>query len=152
MSNTLASATGTLQRHRVQEYVRWSDVDVSGIIRWSAYVRFVELAETELFRALGYPYATLWDQLDIWLPRVQVHFDYRSPVVLDDLLGIEVWVGKVGRSSIRLEFLMHKPDGSAAAAAYLVMVAISRKDSRSVDIPPALLAALAPYRADAPDR
>ena len=152
MSNTLATANSTLQRHRVQEYVRWSDVDVSGIIRWSAYVRFVELAETELFRALGYPYATLWDQLDIWLPRVQVHFDYRSPVVLDDLLGIEVWVGKVGRSSIRLEFLMRKPDGSAAAQAYLVMVAISRNDSRSVDIPAALLEALAPYRADTPDR
>ena len=54
---------------RVQERVRWSDVDASGIILWSAYTRFVELAETELFRAAGFPYATLWDRLDIWLPR-----------------------------------------------------------------------------------
>jgi YbgC/YbaW family acyl-CoA thioester hydrolase len=86
------SSVGITRRHRVQEYVRWSDVDVSGLICWSAYVRFVEIAETELFRALGYPYATLWDQLDIWLPRVQVHFDYRNPVRLDELLDIEVWV------------------------------------------------------------
>ena len=92
------------RRHRVQEYVRWSDVDTSGIICWNAYVRFVEIAETEFFRALGFPYATLWDRLDIWLPRVQAHFDYLNPAVLDELLDIEIWVGRIGRSSIRLEF------------------------------------------------
>ena len=150
MSNQSAvSAGGPAKRHRVQERVRWSDVDVSGIICWSAYVRFVEIAETELFRALGFPYATLWDQLDIWLPRVQVHFDYRNPVRLDELLEVEVWVGRIGRSSIRLEFLMRKPDGQVATEAYLVIITIGRKDSRPVDVPQALLEALAPYRADA---
>lgn len=150
MSDTPATSPGTARRHRVQEYVRWSDVDVSGIICWSAYTRLIEIAETELFRALGYPYATLWEQLDIWLPRVQAHFDYRSPARLDELLDIDVWVGRIGRSSIRLEFLMHKPNGEVAAEAYVVIVAIGRKDSRSVDVPPALLDAMAPYRADAP--
>ncbi|HTS55438.1 MAG TPA: thioesterase family protein [Burkholderiales bacterium] len=148
-SQSTVSAGGPVKRHRVREYVRWSDVDVSGIICWSAYVRFVEIAETELFRVLGFPYASVWDQLGIWLPRVQVHFDYRNPARLDELLEIEVWVGRVGRSSIRLEFLVRKPDGQVAAEAYLVIIAIGRKDSRPVDVPPALLEALAPYRADA---
>src|SRR5262245_18535613 len=142
------SAGAPARRHLIQERVRWSDVDVSGIICWSAYARFVEIAETEFFRALGFPYATLWDQLDIWLPRVQAHFDYRNPVRLDELLEIEVWVGRVGRSSIRLEFLMRKPDGEVAAEAYLVIIAIARKDARPVEVPQTLLQALAPYRAD----
>jgi acyl-CoA thioester hydrolase len=133
----------------VQERVRWSDVDVSGIICWSAYVRFLEIAETEFFRALGFPYASVWDQLDIWLPRVQSRFDYRNPARLDELLEVEVWVGRIGRSSIRLEFLLRKPEGQVAAEAHLVIIAISRKDSRPVDVPQALLEALAPYRADA---
>lgn len=142
-------STGTpARRYRIEEHVRWSDVDVSGIICWSAYARFVEIAETEFFRALGFPYATLWDQLDIWLPRVQAHFEYRNPVRLDDLLDIEVWVGRVGRSSIRLEFMMHRPDGQVAAEAYLVIISIARKDSRPLEVPQALLQALAPYRAD----
>jgi acyl-CoA thioester hydrolase len=141
--------SGSIGRYRVQEYVRWSDVDVSGIIRWSAYTRFVELAETEFFRALGYPYATLWDRLDIWLPRVQVHFDYRNPVRLDDLVDIEVWVGRIGRSSIRFEFLLRRPDGEVAAEAYLVTVAIGRSDSQPVAVPQALLDAMGPYLVDA---
>jgi acyl-CoA thioester hydrolase len=145
-----APSAGDARRHRVQERVRWSDVDVSGNICWSAYVRFVEIAETELFRAAGYPYAALWDRLDIWLPRVQLHFDYRNPVRLDDLLEIEVWVGRIGRSSIRLEFTVRRPDGALAAEAYLVIVAMDRKDSKPVGVPRGLLDALAPYRADRP--
>jgi acyl-CoA thioester hydrolase len=145
----MPSAGSPARRHRLQERVRWSDVDVSGIICWSAYARFVEIAETEFFRALGFPYARLWDQLDIWLPRVQAHFEYRNPVRLDELLDAEIWVGRVGRSSIRLEFLLRRPDGQVAAEAYLVIIAIARKDSRPVEVPQALLQALAPYRADA---
>ena len=137
------------QPFRMQEHVRWSDVDASGIIRWSAYTRLVELAETELFRAAGYPYATLWEQLDVWLPRVQCHFDYRSPARPDELLDLEIGVGRIGRSSLRLEFVLRRPDAQTAAEGHLVIVAIARTDARAVDVPPALVEALAPFRLDA---
>ena len=137
------SVTG---RYCIQERVRWSDIDSSGIILWSAYTRLVEMAESELFRAAGFPYGTLWDRLDVWLPRVQFHIDYRSPVRLDDLLDIEIWISRIGRSSIRFELAMKKADGRLAAEAYLVIVAISRKDGKSVDVPRPLVDALAPYR------
>ena len=141
--------SGSIGRYRVQERVRWSDVDASGIILWSAYTRLVELAETELFRAAGFPYATLWDRLDIWLPRVQFHLDYRSPARLDDLLDTEIWVGRIGRSSIRFEFAVSKAVAEVVAEGYLVIVAISRQDATSVEVPKPLAQALEPYRADA---
>ena len=144
-NESTSPSPASARRHRIQEYVRWSDVDVSGIIRWGTYVRFVEMAETELFRAAGFPYATLWDRLDIWLPRVQFHLDYRNPARLDELLDIEIWVGRIGRSSIRLEFAVKKPDGDLAAEGYLVIVSIDRKNAKSVDVPKLLLEALAPY-------
>jgi acyl-CoA thioester hydrolase len=145
----VTAGTSKPRRHGVQDRVRWSDVDASGIILWSAYTRLVESAETELFRAAGFPYATLWDQLDVWLPRVQFHIDYRSPARLDDLLDTSIWVGRIGRSSIRFEFAMNKVQAETAAEGYLVIVAISRKDGRPVEVPALLAEALAPYRADA---
>jgi YbgC/YbaW family acyl-CoA thioester hydrolase len=129
-------------RHRTRERVRWSDVDVGGNIRWDAYARFVEIAETELFRAIGFPYGTLWDALDVWLPRVQYHVDMRSPVRLDDLLETEIRVGAVGRSSIRLEFAVSKEGGGRVADGYLVIVAIGRQSGKSVAVPEKLRAAL----------
>ena len=138
----------SIGRYHVQERVRWSDVDASGIILWSAYTRLVELAETELFRAAGFPYATLWDRLDIWLPRVQFHLDYRSPARLDDLLDTAIRVASIGRSSIRFEFAVSRSGAEVVAEGYLVIVAISRVDGRSVEVPMPLAEALAPYRTD----
>ncbi|HEX7813354.1 MAG TPA: thioesterase family protein [Burkholderiales bacterium] len=141
--------TARSKSHLLQEYVRWSDVDASSIIRWSAYTRFVELAETELFRAIGFPYANLWERLDIWLPRVQFHLDCRNPARLDELLEAQIWVSRIGRSSIRFEFALKKPDGQPAADGYLVVVAIGRTDGKSIEVPEPLLQALAPYVAAA---
>lgn len=169
-----------MKSHRLQEHVRWSDVDPSSIIRWSSYTRFVELAETELFRAIGFPYATLWDQLDIWLPRVQFHLDCRNPARLDELLDVGIWVSRIGRSSIRFEFAMKKPDGpplptlshqgrgslraldleqemkeaggEIVAEGYLVVVAISRDEAKSVEVPKQLVEALKPYTTSSPIR
>ena len=141
------SSQSEMKLHRLQERVRWSDIDSSGIILWSAYTRLVEMAETELFRAAGFPYGSLWERLDIWLPRVQFHIDYRSPVRLDDLLDVEIWVARMGRSSIRFELAMKKEDGQLAAECYLVIVAVSRTSGKSVEVPKLLVEALEPYAA-----
>jgi YbgC/YbaW family acyl-CoA thioester hydrolase len=129
-------------KHILHEHVRWSDVDVSGVIRWDTYARFVELAETELFRAAGYPYAKLWESLDIWLPRVQFHIDMRSPPVLDERLEVEMRVAKIGRSSIRFDFTVRRAGGETAAEGHLVIVAISRKEGKPVPVPEPLQRAL----------
>src|SRR5918996_623702 len=91
-------------RFRVSEFVRWGDIDLAGIICYGAYVRFFEIAETELFRAIGLPYSQVFEKFDFWLPRVQLHFDFRRPALLDDRLDVEVWVSEIGTSSMRLQF------------------------------------------------
>ena len=132
-------------RYNASERVRWSDVDVGGLIRWDAYTRFIELAETELFRAIGFPYATLWDQLDIWLPRVQFHLDLRGPARLDDALDTEIWVSRIGRSSVHLAFAMQNAADALVAEGHLVVVAVARRTGKSVAVPEALVRALKPY-------
>ena len=88
------------KRYTIEELVRWSDIDRAGIIYYGQFLRFFEIAETELFRSVGLPYSEVFDRFDIWLPRVQIHFDFRKPLTLDD--PIEVCQ----------EF---RPDGSAVA-------------------------------------
>lgn len=137
------------QRFRVSEFVRWSDIDLAGIICYGAYVRFFEIAESELFRSLGLPFSSLFEKFDFWLPRAQLHFEFRQPALLDDKLDLEMWVSKIGTSSLRLEFQARKDNASRdlTAEAYAVLVAVGRKDLRPIPVPPALVAALAPFRA-----
>jgi acyl-CoA thioester hydrolase len=144
---TAADAPG---RFRVSERVRWSDVDLAGIIRYGAYVRFFEIAETELLRAAGFPYTELFDRFDFWLPRAQLHLEFRQPALLDEQLDVEIWIAHVGTSSMRLRFEMRKgtPERELTAEGYLVVVAVARGDLRPIPLPPEFVAGLAPYRVE----
>ncbi len=135
-------------RFRISEFVRWSDVDLAGIICYGAYVRFFEIAETELFRAIGFPYSKLFEEFDFWLPRAQLHFEFRKPALLDDHLDVEIWIARVGTSSLRMEFEMRKgtAERELTAEGYAVVVAVARGDLRPIPLPQPFVAALAPYR------
>ena len=95
---------GQSQKFTIEERVLWGDVDAARIIFYGSYIRFFEIAETELFRAAGIPYGKVFDELDIWLPRVHLECDFKRAAQLDDLLEVSVYVAKFGRTSLRLNF------------------------------------------------
>ncbi len=76
------------KKFTVEERVRWGDVDAARIIFYGAYIHLFEFAETELFRAVGLPYGVMFDELDIWLPRVHLECDFHHAAQLDDLLEV----------------------------------------------------------------
>src|SRR6202162_3292020 len=88
----------------IEERVLWGDVDAARIIFYGSYIRFFEIAETEMFRSVGMPYGKVFDELDIWLPRVHLECDFRRVAQLDDLLEVSVYVGSFGNKSMRLDF------------------------------------------------
>ena len=141
-----------MDRFRSKEIVRWSDVDKAGIIFYGAYVRFFEIAETELFREIGYPYSKLFEHFDIWLPRKLLHFEFHSPALLDDTLEVEAWIGHIGRTSLRIEFETYKLDGETrvkTADGHVVMVATDRQQLRPIPVPAELVERLQRFVATA---
>ena len=134
------------QKFTIEERVRWGDVDAASIIFYGAYIRFFEIAETELFRAIGLPYGKIFDGLDIWLPRVHLECDFRSAAKLDDLLEVSVYVGRIGTSSIRLNFEVRRNgEDELIAEAHFVMAAVNRDTFETVPVPQNLRELLAPY-------
>ena len=135
----------------IEERVRWGDVDAASIIFYGSYIRFFEIAETELFRAVGMPYGKIFDELDIWLPRVHLECDFHRAPRLDDLLEVSVYVGKKGRTSLRLNFEVRRKteDGTIEkdlmATAHFVLVSTKRPDLKPILIPEALRKALAAH-------
>ena len=120
----------------IDEYVRWSDVDQAGIIFYGAYVRFFEIAETELFRAAGVPHGEVFERFDMWLPRVHLECDFMFPARLDDQLRVAAYITRFGNSSIRLNFdVLHLKSGKLAAAGHEVLVVTDRTDMKSRPVP-----------------
>ena len=136
------------KKFTIEERVRWGDVDAAKIIFYGAYIRFFEFAETELFRAVGLPYSVMFDDGDIWLPRVHLECDFHSAAKLDDLLEVSVYVGRISRSSMTLNFeVKRKGEESMVATAHFVLVAVNRQTFEAVPVPQDLRDRLAPFNA-----
>jgi YbgC/YbaW family acyl-CoA thioester hydrolase len=134
------------RKFRIEERVRWGDVDAARIIFYGAYIRFFEIAETELFRTVGLSYGRMFDELDVWLPRAHLECDFRRAAQLDDLLEVSVFVGRIGVKSLRLNFEVRRNgEAEIVAEAHFVLVAVRRNTFESVPIPDELKQRLAPY-------
>ncbi len=140
-----------VKKFTIEEHVRWSDIDRAGIIYYGQFLRFFEIAETELFRAVGLPYSEVFDRLDIWLPRVQIHFDFRKPLLLDDLIEVSAYVGRFGSKSLTLRFEVNKKgESDLVAEGHVVLACVSRSTFKAVFVPAEIIESLRPYLAEQP--
>jgi YbgC/YbaW family acyl-CoA thioester hydrolase len=134
-------------RYRIEEYVRWEDIDAAGIINYQAYLRFFGLAEAELLRSAGLTYRFLFEKLAIFLPRVRVECDFHRPVQLDELLVVEAYFSRVGRTSVHLDFAVHRkaaPDEEVASGKY-VLVCVRKGDFTPVPVPDEVRERIGPF-------
>jgi YbgC/YbaW family acyl-CoA thioester hydrolase len=124
---------------RFQTRIRFIDTDASGRIHFTAMFRYFESAEIEFLRTLGITYDA---HRRYNLPRVHVECDFLRMIGHDDVIDIDVFLTKLGRSSLRFEFQTFKAAELAAKGA-VVAVCADRNTLRSVPIPDDLRAKLA---------
>jgi tol-pal system-associated acyl-CoA thioesterase len=126
----------------VRERVRWSDVDAAGIVCYGSFLRFFELAESEMFRAAGVP-STLQERAGVWLVRRRVECDFLRPARLDDELEARVAVEAMGRTSLSLHFEIREAEGGEVSVrSRYTLVAVDRATLRPVPLPDEMRAAL----------
>jgi YbgC/YbaW family acyl-CoA thioester hydrolase len=131
------------------EYVRWGDIDLAGIICYGAYLRFCELAESEIFREAGLPFSEMFERYDVWLPRKVMHAEFHAPARLDDRLRVVTYFSKLGRTSLTINFDVMSADARVLhATTHMVLVCVSRKGFSKMPLPDAMRRALEPYALD----
>jgi acyl-CoA thioester hydrolase len=119
--------------------VQWADVDIAGIMYFANYWRFAEYAEMEMFRELGFPYDSLFDDLDFWLPRVRAEAEYHAPAFMSDWLRMRMHVEWVGASSVRWQVVMfNETTGRVSSALTLTVACMNRETKKSMQLPLAL--------------
>jgi YbgC/YbaW family acyl-CoA thioester hydrolase len=118
------------------DYIRWEDIDLAGIARFSSYTRLLDIAETDLYRSLGTPLSKLHAQYKLWLPRKVMHIEYFSPARLDDQIVIAAYFSNIGRTSVTMNVDLFREDRKALlAAAHLVLVCVDI-DLKKIALPP----------------
>jgi YbgC/YbaW family acyl-CoA thioester hydrolase len=142
--------SGALPPHLCVERVRWADVDLVGIMRFSAFTRFVEHAEQEWLRAAGLPYREIFEAPTIWMPRRRLVIDYLAPARLDDPLAMATFVSRLGETALTVAVdVVDARDGAPRAHAEMVVVCVDRATFTKRPLPQLVRDAVRPWVADA---
>ena len=115
-----------VQRMRVQ----WVDTDGSGLIHYTAALRYFEVAEHALVRRLFEG----WTWKPFMLPRVHVEADYRAPLRYPDEFDCTAAIAAVGTSSVTYAYEIRRVDGPLSIVGKIVAVAIDM-DGRKIPLP-----------------
>ena len=123
--------------------VPFHDVDCTGRIHFTAMLRYMEIAEHELRRSIGFPQATSFPH--IAFPRVHVACDFRGAIRYDDELTIEARVDRVEHSSWTVAFIAsitkeaysgeEKAIAPIVAEGQMTMVAMDAATERAIPLP-----------------
>lgn len=74
-------------QHETLYRVRYSDTDKMGVVYHGNYLRFFEIARTEMLRSMGLPYAEL-ESSGYLLPVLESYAEYLYPARYDDELQL----------------------------------------------------------------
>ena len=88
---------------RTTRRVEFGDTDMAGIMHFSNFFKFLEVAETSFLHSLGYSVTWMADGVRYGFPRVSVKCDFFKPARFEDELTMEVRVAKVGTKSVTYE-------------------------------------------------
>lgn len=138
-----------LMQHSIQVRVPFADIDLSGRIHFTAMLRYMDIAEHDLMRALDLPRVTTFPELEF--PRVHASCDYHRAIAYNDELTIIPQIVRVGRSSWTVSFTsfyshelaeLGPAASKPATSGQLIIVAIDKQTGRATPLPDELRAVL----------
>jgi YbgC/YbaW family acyl-CoA thioester hydrolase len=119
--------------HRLR--VRWAEVDRQGIVFNAHYLMYFDVAITEYYRALGYPYPEGLAQhgTDLYVKKAQV--EYHASAHYDDEIDVCARVARLGRSSFSFSLEIYRNNQSLVEGEVVYVNAdpATRKSARVPD-------------------
>lgn len=107
-------------RFLYRKRVEFADTDVAGIVHFSNFFRYMEVAEHAFYRSLGFSVHDFRPRPDadpIGWPRVHASADYRLPLFFEEEIEIELLVEEIRSKTVKYYFQFWKhPDDPAARA------------------------------------
>ena len=125
--------------------VRYGECDPQGIVFNANYLLYCDVAYTELWRAAGLPWSAMTDLgYDAVLAESTLRF--RAPARFDDEIAMQMWIAKLGSSSITTAFRLVRED-TLLLEGELRHVVVSAETWRPAPMPDAIRAALQAFSA-----
>ena len=97
--------------YRARRRVEFAETDLAGIVHWTNFFRYLEVAEHEFFRSVGLSVQMEIDGQAIGWPRVHAECKFIRPLKFEDDVEVHLVVREIGRRSIRYSFALSRVSG-----------------------------------------
>ena len=101
--------------------VRWQECDAQGIAFNGSYLGWLEIAQAEYFRNLGFSIYRVAAAGYFDSAVAKVTIEYKAPVRVDEMLDLRARVARIGNTSLALEVAIF-PEGGAPDDAPLTTI------------------------------
>lgn len=118
--------------HSIDIRVRYQETDQMGIVYYGNYYVWFEVARTEYFRSLGFPYRD-FERDKAFLVVVNSSCQYKKPAHYDDLITVKSWISSIKNSSFIFEYEVKR--GKDILAAGKTVHVFTNKNGKAVRIP-----------------
>lgn len=120
--------------------VRWVDTDALRVVHYSNYFRYVEAAEEELYRSLGFTFKELNERYRIAIPRVEAFCKYKGPARFGDTVTVALRLGEKTDKTMRYNFeIQRKHDGELLCDGYIKVIGLDLTSWKATNLPPDLV-------------
>ena len=109
--------------HTTRLRVRLSETDKNGVVYYSQYFVYFDVAKTEFLRREGFEPIGL-GQRGLRLLSAETHCVFHAPAKFGEALDVRVWVRKIGNSSVTFDFEVSR-GRTKVAEGYLVNVLVN---------------------------
>ena len=106
---------------RIRRRIAFHEVDSAGIVHFSWFYRYMEEAESALWRAAGLRIAP---SKELAYPRVAAAFEFKKPLRFEDEADVLIQVAAIGTTSIRYRCVIAL-NGDVAALGSMTVVCAS---------------------------
>lgn len=138
--------SSTTKDFRFRTRLAWVDTDAAKIAHFTAYLKYVERAEEELYNSLGLNYAKISSEYNASFPKVEVHCRYLSPCRFNDLLEIILRVAEIKEKSVKTQFSIHNlTTTKLSVEGYITSVTASPAVDSAVSLPKEFVAKMKEY-------
>jgi acyl-CoA thioester hydrolase len=131
--------------------VRWAEVDPQSIVFNAHYLAYFDVGVTEYWRAIGCVYPEGFESMGVDSFAVKATLEYHASARYDDMLELCTRVSKLGRTSMRVAFEIHRGSDHLVTGELIYVIA-DLKTRKPVPIPDALKAKILGYEITPPEQ
>lgn len=120
-----ASSPPPVTEHVLEIRVRYDECDPMGFLHHSNFLKYFEIARTDLYRANGGSYRD-FEESGLFVVVVRVDCRYRLPARYDDVLHVAVKIERMTQAKIEQVYEVHR-GGDLLATAKVTLAVVDRQ-------------------------